>query len=230
MLSASVSVVVPPSGNTDTPKFVVIAGADSKGGSMFNGADAVLPVPPFADVTALVTLTMLPTPAAPSTVTAKLQETPDASDAPESATLLDPATAVIVPPPQEPVNPLGVATTRPEGNVSVKPIPVSGPVFNAELLMINVRLVVPFRAICDAPNVFVMEGGTPTITLAEAVPPVPPSLDVTAPVVLFCTPLDIPVTLTLKVHCELALKIAPARLTLPAPAVAVIVPPPHPPV
>ena len=40
--------------------------------------------------------------------------------------LLEPATAVIVPPSHEPVNPLGVATTRPVGNVSVNPTPGNG--------------------------------------------------------------------------------------------------------
>jgi hypothetical protein len=33
--------------------------------------------------------------------------------------------AVIVPPPQLPVKPLGVETTKPAGNVSLKPIPPS---------------------------------------------------------------------------------------------------------
>ena len=65
--------------------------------------------------------------------------------------------------------------------------------------------------------------------LADAVPPLPPSFDVTAPVVLFCTPLDNPVTLMLNVHDELALNSAAVRLMLLDPAVAVITPPPQPP-
>jgi hypothetical protein len=68
------------------------------------------------------------------------------------------------------------------------------------------------------------------VTLAEAVPPVPPSTDVTAPVVLFCTPAAVPVTFTLNVHDPLAASAAPVRLTLLPPAVAAIVPPPHDPV
>jgi len=82
----------------------------------------------------------------------------------------------------------------------------------------------------DAPNDFVMDGGTAAVTLAEAVAPLPPSLDVTALVILFCTPVDTAVTLTLKVHEELALKAAPARVMLFDPAVAVMLPPPQPPV
>jgi hypothetical protein len=44
--------------------------------------------------------------------------------APERLTLLDPAAAVIVPPPQVPVKPFGTATTCPDGRVSVNPTPL----------------------------------------------------------------------------------------------------------
>src|SRR5207244_2234744 len=69
-----------------------------------------------------------------------------------------------------------------------------------------------------------------TVTLADAVPPVPPSTEVTAPVILFCVPSMLPVTFTLKAHDALAASVAPVNLMLPNPAVAVIVPPPQLPV
>src|ERR1700682_360827 len=69
-----------------------------------------------------------------------------------------------------------------------------------------------------------------TVTLAEAVPPVPPSTEVTAPVVLVFVPNVLPVTFALKVHEALAPSVAPVKLTLPDPALAVIVPPPQLPV
>ena len=69
-----------------------------------------------------------------------------------------------------------------------------------------------------------------TVTLAEAVPPVPPSVDDTAPVVLFLTPAVPPVTFTLNVHEVLAASVAPDKLTRLVPCVAVMVPPPQDPV
>src|SRR5450830_1388923 len=62
-----------------------------------------------------------------------------------------------------------------------------------------------------------------TVTLAEAVPPEPPSTEATAPVTLFCVPSELPVTFTLKVQEALAASVAPVKLTAPDPAVAVIV-------
>src|ERR1700694_259105 len=73
-------------------------------------------------------------------------------------------------------------------------------------------------------------GGGPaptTVKLAEAVPPVPPSTEVTAPVVLCVVPAVVPLTFTLKVHEALPASVAPVKLMLPDPAVAVIVPPPQ---
>jgi hypothetical protein len=96
--------------------------------------------------------------------------------------------------------------------------------------MVKLRLVVPLTGIRAAPKDFVIEGGTTTVTLAVAVAPVPPSADVTAPVVLFCTPSTVPVTFTLNVHEAFAARFAPVRLTLPDPALAAIVPAPHVPV
>ncbi len=67
--------------------------------------------------------------------------------------------------------------------------------------------------------------GAVTLTLAEAVPPVPPSVEVTFPVVLFFTPALVAVTLTEKVQLPMAVRLPPLRMIVPDPAVAVIVPP-----
>ena len=66
-----------------------------------------------------------------------------------------------------------------------------------------------------------------TETLAEAVPPVPPSTEVTAPVVLFLVPAVVPVTPTLKVHPAPAASVAPVKRMPPDAAVATIMPPPQ---
>jgi hypothetical protein len=72
------------------------------------------------DVIALVVLIKAPA-TVPTTFTVKVQEVPAGRVAPERPILPKPAVAVIVPPPQEPVRPLGVATDKPVGNESVKP-------------------------------------------------------------------------------------------------------------
>src|ERR1700733_1140553 len=69
--------------------------------------------------------------------------------------------------------------------------------------------------------------GPATMRLAEAVPPLPASVEVTTLVVFFCVPLVVPLTFTAKVHAALAARVAPERLTLFEPAAAVIVPPPQ---
>jgi len=95
----------------------------------------------------------------PVTFTANVHEAVAARDEPERMTLLDPAAAVMVPPPQLPVKPFGVPTTCPEGRVSEKPIPLSDrPVLGLERL--KVRVVLPFNATLPAPNAFPMTGGS----------------------------------------------------------------------
>ena len=60
----------------------------------------------------------------PVTLTLKVQEVLGARVAPERLTALEPAVAVIVPPPQEPVRPFGVEMIRPDGRVFATTIPV----------------------------------------------------------------------------------------------------------
>ncbi len=113
---------------------------------MFTLAVAVLPVPAFDDVTAPVVFTKFP-PVLAVTFIMNVHEALTATLPPARLTLFEPAVAVMVPPPHEPVNPLGVATTSPEGNVSVKPTPVSGAVLAAGFVMVKLRVVVAFRPI-----------------------------------------------------------------------------------
>jgi hypothetical protein len=123
-----------------------------------------------------------------------------------------------------------LATVSPVGSVSVNATPVSGTVLAAGFVIVKVSDVVAFSAIVAGLNTFAIDGGATTLMLAEAVPPVPPSLEVTLPVVLFCNPAEIPVTFTEKVQEAFAARLPPDKLITFVPAVAVIVPPPQVPV
>jgi hypothetical protein len=123
-----------------------------------------------------------------------------------------------------------LATVKPVGNVSVNATPVSDTAFAAGLVIVKVSDVVAFSAMLAGLNTLAIDGGATTLMEAEAVPPVPPSVDVTLPVVLFLVPAVVPVTFTENVQELLAARVPPARLTAPEPAVAVIVPLPQVPV
>jgi hypothetical protein len=220
----NVSDVDPFKGMAAAPNDLVIVG----GVATVRFAVAVFPVPPFVEETAPVVFTKLPD-AVPVTFTVNVQVLLTATVPPVSDTLPDPATAVATPP-QVLVSPFGVATTIPAGNVSVKATPVSATAFAAGFVIVNVSEVVPLSGIFAAPNALAIVGGVTTLTLADAVPPVPPSVDVTFPVVLFFVPAVVPVTLTAKVQEVLVGRAAPAILIMPVACVAVIVPPPHDPV
>jgi hypothetical protein len=122
------------------------------------------------------------------------------------------------------------ATVNPVGNASVNATPVNATAFAAGFVIVNVSDVVAFTAIAEGLNTLAMDGGAATLTLAEAVPPVPPCVDVTFPVVLFWFPAAIPVTFTENVQEVLGASVAPDRLAIFVPCVAVIVPPPQVPV
>ena len=134
-------------------------------------AEAVFPVPPLVEVTAAVVLFLAPE-VVPFTFTEKVQEALAASVAPDRLTELEPATAVMVPPPQVPLRPFGVLTSKPAGSVSVKATPVSETVLAAGLVMVKLRLVVPFTGMEAAPNDLLMLGGatTDSVCCTEAVP------------------------------------------------------------
>jgi hypothetical protein len=140
-----------------------------------------------------------------------------------------PVGAVVVSvPPQTVADAL--ATVKPVGNVSVNATPVRATAFAAGFVIVNVSEVVAFSAMLVGLNTLAIEGGAITLTLAEAVPPVPPSVEVTLPVVLFLVPAVVPVTFTLNVQELLAAIVPPERLIVPEPATAVIVPEPQVPV
>src|SRR5258708_4831420 len=128
-----------------------------------------------------------------------------------------------------------LATVSPVGSVSVKATPVKAAALAAGLVMVKVSEVVAFRAIVDGLKTLAIEGGASTVNIAVLlVAPVPPSVELTVPVVLLLLPAVVPVTSTEKVHEEPAagdaVSVPPERLMLPLPAVAVIVPLPHEPV
>ena len=122
------------------------------------------------------------------------------------------------------------ATVSPVGRVSVNATPVRDTALAAGLVIVNVKEVVAFSAIDEGLKTLAIDGGATTLILAEAVPPVPPSVDVMLPVVLFCNPAAMPVTFTEKVQLALAAKVAPDRLITFVFCVALIVPPPQEPV
>lgn len=140
-----------------------------------------------------------------------------------------PVGAVVVSVPPQTVA-VELATVRPVGKVSVNATPVSGSTFAAGLVMVKVSEVVPLTLMEDGLNILAMEGGVSTLMLAEAVPPVPPSFEVTLPVVLFCKPAAVPVTFTENVQEEFAAMVPPDRLIIFVFCVAVMVPPPQLPV
>jgi hypothetical protein len=191
-------------------------------------ADAILPLPPLVEVTVPVIFVYIPD-ATPTTLTDTVQLLPAAILPPLKDTLLLPAIAVTVPP-QFPVRPLGVATTMPAGIGSLNATPLRAAVFPAGFVIMNVSEVVPFSAMFPVPNPLAIDGGPTTAVLADAVVPVPPSVEVTALVTLFFVPTVVPVTFIENVHDDPADKVAPDKLTAPAAATAVIDPPPHEPV
>jgi hypothetical protein len=224
LLTVKVKEDVPFSGIVAAPNALVIVG----GLATIRFAVAVLPVPPLVDVTLPVVFVRFPD-AVPVTLAWTAQLLAAAMVPPVRVMVPEPATAVAAPP-HVFVSPLGVATTIPAGSVSVKATPVSATALAAGFVTVKVRAVVPFKGIAAAPKALAIEGGATTLIDAEAVPPVPPSVDVTLPVVLFCVPATAPVTFTEKVHEVLAAIAAPAKLITLVPAVAVIVPAPHVPV
>jgi hypothetical protein len=136
------------------------------GASTLTVALAVLPVPPFVEET--VTLLFFVPAVEPSTFTENVQLPPAASVAPERLTVEEPAKAVIVPPPQLPVRPLGLATTNPAGRLSVKAMPVRVvPVLG--LSIVKLKVVVPFNGMLAAPKDLLITGAAMTVIVFEPV-------------------------------------------------------------
>ena len=104
------------------------------------------------------------------------------------------------------------AKVIPVGKVSEKVTPVRAEVLAAGLVIVKVNDDVAFKAIPVGLKAFPMAGGAMTFRLAEAVPPVPPSVELMFAVVLFCVPALMPVTLMEKVQEALEAMVAPERL------------------
>src|SRR5262249_15817825 len=159
----------------------------------------------------------------PVTLTENVQDVLAAREAPERLTTLVLAAAVIVPPPQEPVRPLGLEITRPEGSVSEKPTPVR--VVPVLLFwMVRLRDVEPLSGRLRAPNVLLMTGGETTVSVAVAVLPAPAVASLAVTLLVFA-PAVVPCTSTATLQVAPGGRVAPERLTDEDPATAVAVPP-----
>lgn len=157
-----------------------------------------------------------------------VHDAPAESAPPAKLTEVDPATPVATPPHVE--FKLGAAATcKPAGKLSLNAKPLNGRCVLV-LVTVNVKLVAPFNGIVAAPKALTIEGGLMMVRVSEAVPPVPPFVEVIAFVVFRNTPSVAPVTFTENVHAVFTGRVVPLRETVPDPAVAVIVPPPQDPV
>jgi hypothetical protein len=136
------------------PKALLMVGG---AGDTLRLAEAVDPAPDSVEVILPVVLFLAPG-VVPLTFAEKVQEAELASIAPDKLMLPEPAATVKVPPPHEPVNPFGDATTSPEGSESMKLMPVRM-IAEFGLVIVNVRLVVPFSPIVAPPKALLIVGG-----------------------------------------------------------------------
>jgi hypothetical protein len=116
-----------------------------------------------------------------------------------------------------------LATVKPVGSVSLKATPVKAVAVFA-FAIVNCSEVVVFDGIEAGLNALVIDGGPTTVRFADAVFPVPPLADVTAPVVLVYWPATTPVTVTLNWQVLFELIDAPDS-EIPVGFVVVSVPP-----
>ena len=99
---------------------------------------------------------------------------PAAMEPPVSMTAPDPAVAVMVPPPQEPVSPFGLAIVSPAGSVSTNPTPVRGTALADGFVIVKLNALFVFGGTTVGLKSFAIDGGATTPILADAVPPMPP--------------------------------------------------------
>ena len=128
---------------------------------------------------------------------------------------LDKGTALTVPPQLLPA-PLGLATTKPAGSVSVNETVMGKALpFDAR----KFRFVLVLMGKTAAPKILEIDGGTngtaTTVMEALAVPPVPPLVEVTLDVILFFTPTVVAVTLTETTQVTPAASVAPVSEVKP---------------
>src|ERR1700676_868801 len=172
----------------------------------------VAPVPPSVEVMGPAVLFLLPGEVA-VTLTEKVQVKPGngaaVSEPPERVMKPFPAAAVTVPLPQPPVIAGMADTATPAGKPSLKAIPLSALAFG--LVMMNVRVLLPFTATVAGEKDLVKVGGATTVRGALEVLPGPPSLEVTVTALIFA-PALIANTLTEKVQEEPGVSVPPARV------------------
>src|SRR6266849_4932579 len=186
-------------------------------------AEAVLPVPPLAELTLAVVLSLEPE-VVGVTFTLTAHELLSAILPPVKLMVVSPAAGANVPP-HVLLEPGTAATCRPVGKVSLTATPLKAvPVFG--LVMVKVRVEVPPTAVVVGEKALLILGGATTVSVTVLLlEPVPPSVEVTAPVVLDLVPAVLPVTFTLMVQGLLSAILPPLRLMLLLAAVAVRVPP-----
>ena len=157
-------------------------------------AVAASPVPPLTDEIGLVVLTNTP---AVVTVTGTVNEHTVVTIAPLIVIKFG-GVRVTVPPH---TGALALGTVSPAGSISVNATPVEGLApLAAGFVIVNVKLLIPFTDTTEGINALVNSGGASTNRLAVDASPVPPSREVTAPVVFILFPEVVPVTFTEKVH------------------------------
>ena len=91
------------------------------------------------------------------TFTLKVQDVFAASVAPDKLTVPEPTVAVMVPPPQDPANPVGFATVIPAGKASIK-FTVKSETVVLGFAMVKLRVDTPLADIVFGVNDFVMVG------------------------------------------------------------------------
>jgi hypothetical protein len=191
LLKLMVSVEVPPTAMLVGEKLFVTTG----GAATFNVAEACKLIPPSVELT--MTLFVFCPVVVALTLTLTAQEPPaDAIAPPVKLMLVAAATAVNVPP--QVLVAIGAASTsRPAGKVSVKLRPESPFGLAAGLVMVIVKVEMPPTCTPVGEKAFAMVGGMKTLSVALAVPPIPPSVELTLPVVLSFAPTLVALTLTL---------------------------------
>src|SRR5215470_16216438 len=217
-IMVNVSVVVPLSAMLDEPNDLLIEG----GATTVMLADALLPVPPFVEVTLPDVLFFTPA-VVPVTSTITVQVPLGEMVPPLNVSVVSPAFGAKVPP-QEVLAPGVAATCNPEGSASVNPTPLSDTV-EFGFIIVKVSVVVPPTGMVEAPNPLLIDGGPTTVMLAEAVLPWFELVAVTFPLRLFFTPALVLVMLTETVQVPLGAIEPPLKLSVVSPAFGANVPP-----
>ena len=150
----------------------------------FITAVARFPIPPLIATTGVVTSTLRPS-SRPTTFTLNVQEALGAMVPPSRLMVDEPAYAVILPPPQDPVSPSGLDIFSPEGRKSPNARPFRA-VVALGLLTVKLSFVVWRSLMLAAPKASEIWGGPITVTVAVLlVAPGPLCVEEMGPVVLF---------------------------------------------